>query len=100
MDATGPVADRQLDARQQRNAFPLGRLAQCLELCKVELVVIGDDAQPDLRFFQGFDVVAVVKVIIARVLELTVCAGVQMKVRANPLRPFCESNRTNLRTFE
>lgn len=90
VDAIGPVIDRQLDAGQQRNILLLRCLAQRFELLEIELVVIGDDAQLDTCFLQRVHIIAVVEVVIACVLELTICAGVQMEVRTNPLRPLCK----------
>ncbi|ULA65262.1 MAG: hypothetical protein LZF86_190565 [Nitrospira sp.] len=92
MDAIGSVIDRQLDTWQQRNSLLFGCLAQCVELIEVKLVVIGDDAQPDVRFLQRIDIVAVVKVVITHILEFAVGPGVQMKVCAYPLRPFVKNH--------
>ncbi len=89
-DAIGPVIDRQLDAGQQRNILLLRCLAQRFELLEIELVVIGDDSQMDTCFLQRVHIIAVVEVVIACVLELSIRAGVQMEVRTNPLRPLCK----------
>ena len=90
MNAIGPIIDRQLDAWQQRNPLVPCCLAQRFEFIEVELVVIGDDAQANARVLQRIHIVAVVEVGIARVIELAVCPGVQMKVCAYPLCPFFE----------
>ena len=80
-----PVDPTQLDAWQQRNPLFLSCLTQRFELLEIELVVIGDNAKSDARFLQRIDVVAVVEVVIARILEFAVRSGVQMKVSADPL---------------
>jgi hypothetical protein len=85
VNAIGSIIDGQLNAWQQRNSFLLGGLAKSLELIEVELVVIGDDAQPDACSLQRINVVAVVEVFISRVPELSIRTGMQMKVCTHPL---------------
>ena len=67
-------------------------LAQGFEFLEIELVVVGDDAKSNARTLQRVHIVAVIKIVIARELELAVRAGVQMEICANPLCPLCKDN--------